>query len=47
MGTHVNYTGFVGPLWLQLLGIPASIPSFSVSLLVSRLVWGVIPATAG
>ena len=32
--------GFVAPIWLRLLGIPAPIPSFSFTILVSHLVWG-------
>ena len=32
--------GVVAPLWLRLLGIPASLPSLSGSLLVAHLVWG-------
>jgi signal transduction histidine kinase len=32
--------GFVSPTWLTLLGIPVSIPSFSVDILVAHLVWG-------
>ncbi|MFC7020783.1 MULTISPECIES: ATP-binding protein [Haloarcula] len=30
----------VGPVWLRLLGIPAPVPRFSVSILVSHVVWG-------
>ncbi|MEF8776857.1 MAG: HAMP domain-containing sensor histidine kinase [Haloarculaceae archaeon] len=32
--------GVVAPFWLQLLGIPAPIPSFQGYLLVNHLVWG-------
>lgn len=32
---------FVAPIWLRLLGIDATVPSFSGQLLVSHLVWGV------
>ncbi|GAB7093982.1 ATP-binding protein [Halolamina litorea] len=31
----------VAPVWLQLLGIPTSVPNFSLPLLASHLVWGV------
>ncbi len=33
--------GIISALWLQLLGIPASLPSLSLPLLVSHLAWGV------
>jgi signal transduction histidine kinase len=33
--------GVVAPLWLRILGIPAAIPSLSVSVLISHIVWGV------
>jgi two-component system OmpR family sensor kinase len=32
--------GVVAPVWLRLLGIPARIPSFTMHLLASHLVWG-------
>ncbi|MFB6301012.1 MAG: sensor histidine kinase [Halobacteriales archaeon] len=32
--------GIIAPVWLRLLGIPASIPNLSVTLLVSHLAWG-------
>jgi two-component sensor histidine kinase/uncharacterized membrane protein YagU involved in acid resistance len=32
--------GFVAPLWLRLLGIPASLPTFRWPLFVSHVVWG-------
>lgn len=32
--------GFISPIWLQLLGIPAPIPSLSEMLLVAHLLWG-------
>jgi two-component system OmpR family sensor kinase len=32
--------GMVGPVWLRLLGIPASIPTLTGRLLASHLVWG-------
>lgn len=31
----------VGPVWLQLLGLPVPLPNFSVDILLSHLVWGV------
>ena len=33
--------GFIAPVWLQLLGIPAAIPTFRPTLLASHLAWGV------
>ena len=33
--------GVIAPLWLNLLGIPAPLPAFSLEILVSHLVWGV------
>jgi two-component system OmpR family sensor kinase len=33
--------GLVAPVWLRLLGIPASLPNLSGPLLVAHLVWGV------
>ena len=33
--------GIVAPVWLRLLGIPATIPNLTGSLLASHLVWGV------
>ncbi|MFB6184748.1 MAG: ATP-binding protein [Haloarculaceae archaeon] len=33
--------GVVSPIWLRLLGIPATIPSLSTSLLVTHVAWGV------
>jgi signal transduction histidine kinase len=33
--------GFVAPIWLNLLGTPAPVPTFSEVLLVSHLCWGV------
>jgi signal transduction histidine kinase len=32
--------GLVSPVWLRLLGIPASIPNLSMRLLVTHLAWG-------
>lgn len=32
--------GFVAPVWLQLLGTPVPVPTFSGLLLVNHLVWG-------
>ncbi len=37
----VGAAGIIAPFWLRLLGIPASIPSFSVRLLASHLAWGI------
>ncbi len=31
---------FVAPIWLRLLGVPASVPNFAVDILVNHLVWG-------
>lgn len=36
----IGAAGIIAPIWLRLLGIPASIPSFSVTSLVSHLAWG-------
>ncbi|QLG51228.1 ATP-binding protein [Natrinema halophilum] len=32
--------GVIAPIWLRLLGIPASLPNISFSLMLSHLVWG-------
>ena len=32
--------GFVAPIWLQLIGIPASLPNLTVTFLVAHVVWG-------
>jgi signal transduction histidine kinase len=31
---------FVAPVWLQLVGVPTSVPSFSLRLLANHLAWG-------
>jgi signal transduction histidine kinase len=36
----IGAAGVIAPLWLRLLGIPATIPTFSPVLLVSHLAWG-------
>ena len=33
--------GFIAPVWLQLVGIPATVPNLSVRLLLTHLAWGV------
>ena len=35
-------SGFVMPLWLRAVGIPATVPSLSVPIFVSHAVWGVV-----
>jgi hypothetical protein len=32
--------GIIAPIWLQLIGIPASIPNLSIRLLVNHVAWG-------
>lgn len=34
--------GVVSPVWLRLVGIPARIPTLSVMLLLTHLVWGLV-----
>jgi len=37
--------GVVAPIWLQLIGIPATVPTLSADLLASHLAWGLTLAT--
>ena len=40
LAVWVVAAGFVAPVWLQLVGVPATVPNLSVRLLVSHLAWG-------